>query len=615
MMAEEDDPYLSRVKMRLPIFIFFKDVRNVFKLDDLGSEIAQIALPAALALTADPIASLVDTAFIGQIGPVELAAVGVSIALFNQVSRIAIFPLVSVTTSFVAEEDTIGRVSSEAQESECLETGSYVNNESKELIPQKESSEGAYQPKTLVGSFDIAKFEPERRHIPSASSALVIGGILGLLQAIFLISGAKPLLNFMGVSSDSPMLNPAQQYLTLRSLGAPAVLLSLAMQGVFRGFKDTKTPLYATVAGDVTNIILDPIFMFVFHLGVSGAAIAHVISQYLISVILLWKLMSQVDLLPPSLKHLQFSRFLKNVGATTCLRAFNLYQPLLFDQLVFPPCFMYLNPGFLLLIRVMAVTFCITLSASMAARQGSTSMAAFQVCLQVWLATSLLADGLAVAGQAILASAFAKGDHEKATATASRVLQLGLVLGLILAVVLGGGLSFGAKLFTKDVNVLHLIGTGIPFVAATQPINSLAFVFDGVNFGASDFAYSAFSLASSCSYCQHHMFVHSLLQSWIYWSLDSSDHIYESSSIRWILEDRDRNRALEVSQGLNVACLCFLVLTSISFASLPLKLHSCFHNFILMETILAAKAFLLLSIMLLALVPSNLLRIFICTEI
>ena len=45
------------------------------------------------------------------------------------------------------------------------------------------------------------------------------------------------------------MLNPAQQYLTLRSvrsLGAPAVLLSLAMQGVFRGFKDTKTPLYAT---------------------------------------------------------------------------------------------------------------------------------------------------------------------------------------------------------------------------------------------------------------------------------------------------------------------------------------------------------------------------------
>lgn len=42
------------------------------------------------------------------------------------------------------------------------------------------------------------------------------------------------------------MQGPAVRYLTIRSLGAPAVLLSLAMQGVFRGFKDTKTPLYAT---------------------------------------------------------------------------------------------------------------------------------------------------------------------------------------------------------------------------------------------------------------------------------------------------------------------------------------------------------------------------------
>jgi Na+-driven multidrug efflux pump len=50
------------------------------------------------------------------------------------------------------------------------------------------------------------------------------------------------------------MLHPAQQYLKLRSLGAPAVLLSLAMQGVFRGFKDTTTPLYATGIYVFTNL-------------------------------------------------------------------------------------------------------------------------------------------------------------------------------------------------------------------------------------------------------------------------------------------------------------------------------------------------------------------------
>ncbi|KAL1323946.1 protein DETOXIFICATION 42-like isoform X2 [Arachis hypogaea] len=429
----------------------FRDTRLVFKADNLGWEILSIAVPSAMALTADPIASLVDTAFIGRIGAVELAAVGVSIALFNQISRIAIFPLVSVTTSFVAEEDALTAASPLVEDSESLEEGSILKAEINELIPDKDGD--VQKPDLIHMDSNVVKVEHKRRHIPSASSALVIGGILGLVQAIFLIFAAKPLLHFMGVNYN---------YLTLRSLGAPAVLLSLAMQGVFRGFKDTKTPLYATLAGDLTNIALDPLFMFVFRLGVSGAAIAHVISQYLISVILLWKLMQKVDLMPPSIKHLQFDRFLKN--------------------------------GFLLLMRVTAVTFCVTLAASLAARQGSKSMAAFQVCLQIWLAVSLLADGLAVAGQAILAGAFAAKDYDKATATAARVLQMGLVLGLALAFILGAGLPFGAKLFTRDVDVLHLIKIGIPFVAATQPINALAFVFDGINFGASDFAYSAFSL-------------------------------------------------------------------------------------------------------------------------
>ena len=52
---------------------------------------------------------------------------------------------------------------------------------------------------------DTPKFE-SKRHIPSASAALVVGGILGLIQAIFLISGAKPILNFMGVHSVSSTL-------------------------------------------------------------------------------------------------------------------------------------------------------------------------------------------------------------------------------------------------------------------------------------------------------------------------------------------------------------------------------------------------------------------------
>ncbi|XP_042500749.1 protein DETOXIFICATION 43-like [Macadamia integrifolia] len=52
--------------------------------------------------------------------------------------------------------------------------------------------------------------------------------------------------------------------------------------------------------------------MFVFCLGVNNAALAHVISQYFIAIILLWRLMKHIELLPPSIKDQQFSRFLKN---------------------------------------------------------------------------------------------------------------------------------------------------------------------------------------------------------------------------------------------------------------------------------------------------------------
>lgn len=55
------------------------------------------------------------------------------------------------------------------------------------------------------GQSEILKLEHDRRHIPSASSAMVIGSMLGLIQALFLILAAKPILNYMGVDSVSTL--------------------------------------------------------------------------------------------------------------------------------------------------------------------------------------------------------------------------------------------------------------------------------------------------------------------------------------------------------------------------------------------------------------------------
>ena len=65
---------------------------------------------------------------------------GVSIAVFNQVSRITIFPLVSVTTSFVAEDDAASKMAAEERESGDLERCPFENSELKELFPKNGTS-------------------------------------------------------------------------------------------------------------------------------------------------------------------------------------------------------------------------------------------------------------------------------------------------------------------------------------------------------------------------------------------------------------------------------------------------------------------------------------------
>nr|GEX31984.1 reverse transcriptase domain-containing protein [Tanacetum cinerariifolium] len=64
---------------------------------------------------------------------VEIAAVGISIAIFNQVSKVAISPFVSITTSFVVEEETIGRINNEAVKVQITEKSSMNKEETKEL--------------------------------------------------------------------------------------------------------------------------------------------------------------------------------------------------------------------------------------------------------------------------------------------------------------------------------------------------------------------------------------------------------------------------------------------------------------------------------------------------
>ncbi|KAJ8765162.1 hypothetical protein K2173_010653 [Erythroxylum novogranatense] len=400
---------------------------------DAKHELVMLTLPAIAGQAIDPVAQLMETAFIGRLGPVELGSAGVSSMIFNNISKLFNIPLLSVSTSFVAEDI------------------------SKNVINDP-------RPGGHADSTDGKPTEAltERKQLSSVSTSLLLAIGIGIFEAVALSLGCGPFLNLMGITLDSPMRISAERFLALRALGAPAVVLSLALQGIFRGFKDTKTPVFCLGFGNLSTVVLFPLLMYYFRLGVTGAAISTVVSQYIVTFLMVWHLNKRVILLPPMMGALQFGVYMKSGG--------------------------------FLIGRTLAVLTTMTLATSMAARQGPTAMAAHQICLQVWLAVSLLTDALAASAQALIASSSSKGDYKSVREVTNFVLKIGLLTGLSLAVILSASFGTIATVFTKDAEVLRIVRSGILFVAASQPINSLAFIFDGLHYGVSDFPYAASSM-------------------------------------------------------------------------------------------------------------------------
>ena len=108
----------------------------------------------------------------------------------------------------------------------------------------------------------------------NAFSLLLISGTL--LMVVGLIFH-KPILYLFGASDSTYPY--ASQYITIYLLGTLAVMTALGMNPYINSQGFARVGMLTVVLGACTNIILDPVFIFLFHLGVRGAAIATVISQ------------------------------------------------------------------------------------------------------------------------------------------------------------------------------------------------------------------------------------------------------------------------------------------------------------------------------------------------
>ena len=188
-------------------------------------EIVRLAVPAFLALIAEPLFLLADSAIIGHLGTAELAGLGVASAALVTAAGIFVF-LAYGTTSVVARHLGAG------DESSAISAG-------------------------IDGLW------------------LALG--LGVVTATVVAAGARPISAAFGASPAA--LEQATTYLRISAFGIPAMLVILAVTGVLRGLQDTTTPLVASVVGFGANIALNLLFVYGLHWGIAGSAWGTVIAQ------------------------------------------------------------------------------------------------------------------------------------------------------------------------------------------------------------------------------------------------------------------------------------------------------------------------------------------------
>lgn len=208
----------------------------------VGRLLFKLAVPAIVAQVINVLYNMVDRMYIGhlpEIGETALTGVGVC------------FPLITAISAFAA------------------------------LV----SMGGAPRASIFLGRGDK---ETAEKILGNCATALVVVGVA--LTAVFFAFGYQ-LLGLFGASADT--IGYAWQYFSIYLVGTIFVQASLGLNAFINAQGYTMVGMLTVVIGAVLNIILDPILMFGFDMGVAGAALATIISQAVSAAFTVWFLCSR----------------------------------------------------------------------------------------------------------------------------------------------------------------------------------------------------------------------------------------------------------------------------------------------------------------------------------
>ena len=134
-------------------------------------------------------------------------------------------------------------------------------------------------------SLGKSELKTAKRSVGNSVIMIIISSII--ITALYLIF-AEQIIAMFGGTVNPETFRHSKEYFFYISLGIPFYMFGQAMNPIIRADGDPKFAMISTLTGAVFNIILDPIFIFVFKWGMMGAAVATVIGQAVTAVLAVW---------------------------------------------------------------------------------------------------------------------------------------------------------------------------------------------------------------------------------------------------------------------------------------------------------------------------------------
>lgn len=288
--------------------------------------------------------------------------------------------------------------------------------------------------------------------------ALVGGAALAILGIFF----AEELYVLMGAGISVRELG--SMYFRIYIAGAPFSLILLASIGFFRGIQNTRIPMLIAFFSNGLQLLLDYCLIYgnlgLPRLGLNGAALAAWFAHFAGALLCLMVFL--------------FSRSTAPCRVASWKLSFHKLRPLI-------------RIGGDLAIRTGALRLSLIIATGSAARMGAVVLSAYEIVFQLFMACSDVIDGLAVAGQALVAKYLGAAQPGAATRLGRTLIVTGLLAGLSFAAVFVAGENWIIGFFTVNPDVILLITSGaFLLIAALQPLNGVVFVLDGLLIGARD---------------------------------------------------------------------------------------------------------------------------------